>query len=569
MFGIVFDNTRTMNDSVTTKGALKRLWDLLNLEKKEISSIYFFAIFSGLVQLSLPLGVQTIIGLMLGTTMVTSIYILVLGVVVGVFMVGWLQISQMRVIEKIQQQIFTRFAFDFATIIPKLKLNETDNYYLPEKANRFFDTVTVQKGLAKLLLDVPMAGIQIVFGLILLSLYHPAFILFGIALVVVLWFILKATSRYGLETSLVESKYKYAVAGWLEEIARVVITIKYSKNNSLNVQRTDKNLVGYLTARTKHFGVLLLQYKSLVFFKVAITLTMLSVGSYLVINQQINIGEFIAAEIVILTVIGAVEKLIGSLDNVYDVITGLEKLATVTELPTENSGTLTLANDNNGLSVTLQDVGYSYVNNQMVLEHVNLSIPAGAKVLINGNEGSGKSTLVKVMAGCFDDYQGKLLYNDIPFGNYEIRSLRNQIGLHLNQNDLFLGTVLENITLRNSETTPQEIITLAEKLGFGGFLNTFSQGFDTIIDPTGKKLTESTLKKLMLLRTFIGNRKLILLNEPFAGVDDQIKQHSLAYMDALKNTTIILVSSDITEHQTFTHKLTLGKGTVSEMKKIK
>jgi ABC-type bacteriocin/lantibiotic exporter with double-glycine peptidase domain len=506
---------------------------------------------------------------MLGTTMVTSIYILVIGVVVGVFMVGWLQISQMRVIEKIQQKLFTRFAFDFATILPKLKLNETDNYYLPEKANRFFDSITVQKGLAKLLLDVPMAGIQIVFGLILLSLYHPAFILFGIALVVILWFILKATSRYGLETSLIESKYKYAVAGWLEEIARVVLTIKYSKNNSLNVERTDKNLVGYLSARTKHFGVLLLQYKSLVFFKVAITLTMLSVGSYLVINQQINIGEFIAAEIVILTVIGAVEKLIGSLDNVYDVLTGLEKLASVTELPTEKSGTLTLPNDNKGLSITLKDVGYSYANNQMVLEHVNLNVPSGAKVLINGNEGSGKSTLVKVMAGCFDDYFGKLLYNDIPFGNYEIRSLRNQIGLHLNQNDLFLGTVLENITLRNSETTPQEIITLAEKLGFGGFLNTFSQGFDTIIDPTGKKLTESTLKKLMLLRTFIGNRKLILLNEPFVGIDDHIKQDSLTHIGSLKNTTVILVSSDVTEHPTFTHKLTLEKGTVSEIKQIK
>ena len=141
---------------MTKKNALNRLGNLLNLEKQEISSIYFFAIFSGLVQLSLPLGVQTIVGLMLGTTMVTSIYILVIGVVIGVFMVGWLQISQMRVIEKIQQRLFTRFAFEFATVIPKLKLNQTDDYFLPEKANRFFDTVTVQKGLAKLLLDVTM-----------------------------------------------------------------------------------------------------------------------------------------------------------------------------------------------------------------------------------------------------------------------------------------------------------------------------------------------------------------------------------------------------------------------------
>ena len=553
---------------MTKRDSLTRLGKILNLEKREISSIYFFAIFSGLVQLSLPLGVQTIIGLLLGTTMVTSIYILVIGVVIGVFMVGWLQISQMRVIEKIQQRLFTRFAFEFATVIPKLKLNQTDDYYLPEKANRFFDTVTVQKGLAKLLLDVPTAGIQIGFGLILLALYHPAFILFGISLVVILWLILRSTSKYGLETSLIESKYKYLVAGWLEEIARIVIPLKYSKTNYINLERTDNYLVGYLKARTKHFGVLLLQYKSLVFFKVAITLTMLSVGSYLVINQQINIGEFIASEIVILTVIGAVEKLIGSLDNVYDVLTGLEKLSNVTELPTESTGSLKLKDNADGLSITLQNVSYSYIKEQPVLNGVNIKIPENSKIWITGNEGSGKSTLLKVMAGCFDDYQGKLLYNDIPFGNYDIKSLRNQISLYLNNNDLFLGTVLENITLRNNETSPQEILELANKLGMEGFLNSFAKGFDTIIDPMGKKLTESTLKKIMMLRTLSGNRKLIILNDPFSGFDEHTKHQTLTYLSSLKNTTILLVTNDTELKFAFTHKLYLQKGMVSKLEEI-
>jgi ABC-type bacteriocin/lantibiotic exporter with double-glycine peptidase domain len=557
-----------MNERMTKRDSLTRLGKILNLEKREISSIYFFAIFSGLVQLSLPLGVQTIIGLLLGTTMVTSIYILVICVVIGVFMVGWLQISQMRVIEKIQQRLFTRFAFEFATVIPKLKLNQTDDYYLPEKANRFFDTVTVQKGLAKLLLDVPTAGIQIGFGLILLALYHPAFILFGISLVVILWLILRSTSKYGLETSLIESKYKYLVAGWLEEIARIVIPLKYSKTNYINLERTDNYLVGYLKARTKHFGVLLLQYKSLVFFKVAITLTMLSVGSYLVINQQINIGEFIASEIVILTVIGAVEKLIGSLDNVYDVLTGLEKLSNVTELPTESTGSLKLKDSADGLSITLKNVSYSYIKEQPVLNGVNINIPEYSKIWITGNEGSGKSTLLKVMAGCFDDYQGKLLYNDIPFGNYDIKSLRNQISLYLNNNDLFLGTVLENITLRNNETSPQEILELANKLGMEGFLNSFAKGFDTIIDPMGKKLTESTLKKIMILRTLSGNRKLIILNDPFSGFDEHTKHQTLTYLSSLKNTTILLVTNDTELKFAFTHKLYLQKGMVSKLEEI-
>jgi ABC-type bacteriocin/lantibiotic exporter with double-glycine peptidase domain len=295
---------------------------------------------------------------------------------------------------------------------------------------------------------------------------------------------------------------------------------------------------------------------------------MLSVGSYLVINQQINIGEFIAAEIVILTVIGAVEKLIGSLDNVYDVITGLEKLATVTELPTESSGSLKLADNANGLSVTLQNVSYGYIKEQPVLNNVNVDIPENSKIWITGNEGSGKSTLLKVMAGCFDDYQGKLQYNNIPFGNYDIKSLRNQISLYLNNNDLFLGTVLENITLRNQETSPQEILELADKLGMEDFLNSFNRGFDMLIDPMGKKLTASTLIKIMMLRTFSGNRKLIILNEPFVGVDVYTKHQTLAYISSLKNTTVLLVSNDIEVKVACTHKLSLEKGMVSKLEKI-
>ena len=157
-----------------------------------------------------------------------------------------------------------------------------------------------------------------------------------------MWFILRITSIKGLSTSLEESAYKYEVVAWLEEIARVIKSFKFSQGSHMNLQKTDKNVLGYLKARTAHFNVLLLQYRTLVFFKVAITTTMLTVGTYLLLSQQLNIGAFIAAEIVILSVIAAVEKLIGSIDSVYDVITGLEKLASVTEIPLENEGSLAL-----------------------------------------------------------------------------------------------------------------------------------------------------------------------------------------------------------------------------------
>jgi ABC-type bacteriocin/lantibiotic exporter with double-glycine peptidase domain len=224
----------------------------------------------------------------MGASMVTSIYVLVILVVLGVFIVGVLQLNQMKIIEKIQQNIFLRYSFDFADKIPQLNLSKTEKYYLPEKVNRFFDTLSLQKGISKLLLDVPTASVQIIFGLLLLALYHPLFIMFDILLVVVLYLILKLTSQKGFSSSMEISNYKYEVAAWLQDLARMVKAMKLSFGSNFNLIKTDSSISGYLNARTKHFKILMFQYKTLVAFKVLITTAMLTVGTYLLIEQRLG-----------------------------------------------------------------------------------------------------------------------------------------------------------------------------------------------------------------------------------------------------------------------------------------
>ena len=291
-----------------------RIWNLVREERSDITGIYLYAIFNGLIQLSLPVGIQAIIGFILAGTLSASLVLLISLIIIGVLLTGLMQINQMKIIEKIQQKIFVRYAYAFADHIPRLDLKKVDAFYLPELVNRFFDTVSLQKSISKLLLDLPTATIQILFGLILLSFYHPAFILFGVVLVLLLWLILYATGTKGLKSSLAESSYKYAVAGWFEELARVVKSFKFSSGSQLHLKKADERTVNYLNARTKHFSILLVQYRTLVAFKVAITAAMLIVGVILLLNQQINIGQFVAAEIIIITVINSIEKIIINLE---------------------------------------------------------------------------------------------------------------------------------------------------------------------------------------------------------------------------------------------------------------
>ncbi len=538
-----------------------KIWKLLLQDKSEIFAIYFYAILSGLVQLSVPIGVQAIIGFVLGASMVTSLYVLIFLVVLGVLFVGIFQMNQMKLIEKIQQQIFTRYAFDFAEKIPRLDLLKTDQYYLPEKINKFFDTINVQKGLSKILLDVPTASIQILFGLILLALYHPIFIVFGFVLIAILWVILKYTSKKGLSTSLLESKYKYRVVAWFEEMARIIKSFKFSQGSHLNLKKTDENVSSYLNARTAHFKILLFQYRTLVAFKVAIITAMLSVGTYLLLEQQLNIGEFIATEIVILTVISAVEKLISSLDSVYDTLTGLEKLAVVTESPLEKEGTFNFQHQQEGMEIEFKDFGFEYPDGKKALQHINMHIKPNDNICISGGAGAGKTTLIKVLSGSYRAFEGTILLNKIPIGNYQLQSLRNATGVYLNQRELFEGTVWENISMGNETITMNDIMEVAKKAGLENFVTDLSNGFETRIDPVGKKLADSVIKKILILRALLNSPELLLLEEPWQGLEANEKLSLKNYLfDKNLKSTVIIISNDPESLEQYDLHLQLKQG---------
>lgn len=542
---------------------LSRIIQLILTDRKDIVSIYFFAIMSGLVQLSLPLGVQAIISFVLGATMVTSIYVLIFVIVLGVFLVGAFQINQMKIIEKIQQNIFVRNTYLFAEVLPQIDLMKSNNYYLPEKITRFFDVMSVQKGISKLLLDIPIASIQIIFGLLLLSFYHPIFIAFGFLLLLFLVLILWFTGKKGIETNYVVSTHKYEVAAWFGEIGRVVKSFKFRHGTHLNISKADEKSVKYINARTKHFSVLLLQYKALVLFKVLITVTMLAVGTYLLLEQKLNIGEFIAAEIVILSIIGAVEKLIGSISNVYDVITGLEKLSSVTESPLEKSGKVEFKSINSGVSVELTDCNITYPNNKTVLKNMNFKIPSNSIVGIMGCSGSGKTSLLNLLSGNLGDDNGGVLINNIALGNYNLESLRKKMGVYLFNTDVFEGTVLENITMGRKGITQEEITKLAYDLGFSSFIQSLKNGFETEVDPAGKKMSTTSVQIIILLRAFIEKPDLLLLEEPWNNFNNELKDNFIDYIfNKMEDTTLIIATNDSSYLEKVDIVLELNKGEI-------
>lgn len=532
-------------NKVSPRSAAKKIIQLLRLDKKEVSAIYAFAVLAGLVQLALPLGIQSIIGFVMAGSISASIVVLIALVLIAVFLNGLLQVRQIQVTEKIQQKIFVRYAFEYADRLPKLNIEKLDSYYLPELVNRFFDTSTLQKGIEKILLEVPAAIMQILFGVLLLSLYHPVFVGFGFVLLLLLYIILKYTMPAGFDASIEASNQKYATVGWLEEVARLVKTFKYSKGTALNINKTDKIVNKYLTARTNYFNVLLTQYWSLISFKLIITAAMLIVGAFLLVEQQINIGQFIAADIVILSVISSVEKLIGTLNKVYDVLTSIEKLSKIAECEIESQGAIELPIKNQGLSILFNNVNFSYPNTEKVLQNITFNIQPGEKVCIMGRSGSGKSSILRLLTGAYKNFEGSILLDQLPIGNYTLQSIRAQTGVLLNQQDIFEGTIWDNLTMGDHTITHAEVTSLIQLTGLDNFIATQSMGFDTPLDPLGKRLTAEIKQTILLLRALLGKKRLLLLEDPLNNINNNAQENIINYIISDKTSTAFITTTSV------------------------
>jgi ABC-type bacteriocin/lantibiotic exporter with double-glycine peptidase domain len=538
--------------NTTTEGAdthihpWKRLIHLLVSERREIGYIYIYAIMIGLLSLTTPIGVQAVINIISSGMVPETVFFLVLFVVGATFFMGVLQVFQMRIVEALRQRIFAKSAFEFAFRIPRIRMEALSGSYAPELINRFFDVLTIQKGYSKILIEMLTAVLQIFFGLLLMSFYHPFFIFFGLTLVVIVAGIFYFTSAKGLKSSIYESKYKYKVVHWLEEIARTLSTFKLAGYTNMALERTDLEVSHYLKKREDHFKVLMLQYKSIVLFKVVITGGILILGTYLVIGKQITLGQFVASELVILIILAAVEKLILNMDTIYDVLTAVDKVGQVTDLPLESPGGIALADDPNskGFDIKLTNLKYKYPStNNYVLKGVNLHIKPGERVGILGPTSSGKTTLVNILTGLYDGYEGIIAINGLSLRDVNVSSLRDEIGDNLSVGDIFEGTVVQNITVGKPSVTMADVIWALDQVGLSDFIQNLPNGIHTHLIAGGKTLPATVVKKLILARSIAEHPRLIVFDEFFMNMPNSFTQSITHFiMDRKQTWTVIAVT---------------------------
>ncbi len=295
------------------KSSLLFRW--LYKERRIIYKIYLLALLQGLMYLAIPLGIQGIITYIMAGSFSASLILLSCVTIVITSFIGFFQLWQMRINETLHQKIF-------GSLTSKLNWFLTQAIPSPDvlsKINKFTEVVILQKGISKIVLDFSFSVISIVFGLLILPAYSAWFLVFTILLGLAFYFIISYYGKKGIETNIQTSNEKYNLIDWFQANA--------IQNQASNLQSgTEEHLTNYFTSRKNHFSVLETQFKGIVIFKVVFIGVLLFLGAFLVQKGELNIGQFIASEIIIFLVINSVEKLVGSLNTCYDSVTALYKI---------------------------------------------------------------------------------------------------------------------------------------------------------------------------------------------------------------------------------------------------
>ncbi|MBY0405859.1 MAG: ATP-binding cassette domain-containing protein, partial [Cyanobacteria bacterium] len=501
----------------------ERLMSMLNSDRKDLMVLVVYTVISGLLSLALPLAAQSLVNTIAAGVLLQPIFVLTFLVFLGLLMAGVLRLFQMYLVEILQKRIFTKVALRVASTLPQVRQSALSDEYAPELVNRFFDVLTIQKTWAKILMDGPAAVLQVTVGLLLLAFYHPLLIAFDLAMILFMVLVIVVLGRGGLSTSIQESIQKYKVAQWLEELGRCQVSLKMNGVLSYLVKRADSFVMHYITDRHKHFRVIFRQAIGNYLFQAIASAGILGVGGFLVVDRQITLGQLVASEIVVVSVLSAIDKLIQLIPDMYDLLTGVDKVGHITDLPIERMTGSPLVDTQKGLALSCKKVHFRYREGTPILSGLNLSLEPGERVSVVGASGVGKSTLASLLCGLYEPFQGMITVNHMDVRDLDLTHLREAVSLCRDNNEIFEGTLEDNILVGRDNISYHDMQWVLDITHLTEDVTHFPEGLKTHLVSEGQNISRGQRQLLLLARALVGHPGLVLLDDSFTGIPENRK----------------------------------------------
>lgn len=550
-----------------TQKTFKKLGEIIIQEKDDFIVFLIYTLISGLLYLAVPVSAQILVNTIAASVLIQPLILLSVALFVVILFLGLVRVIQLFIAEILQRKIFAKISLRIAEHLPNISPQIINTQYTPELANRFFDIISIQKNLSSILLEVPSAALQILVGLILMAFYSPILLFLDSFLVVSIVFI-AFLGRRGVETSIKESTSKYAIAYWLEEIARCLSAIKLNGRPDYFIASTDDKVIEYLSHRRNHFKILLRQYIASFSIQAIATVSVLAIGGWLVLEGQLSLGQLVASELIILIILNALEKITHKLEGFYDLLTSLYKVSQITDLETERIGGNDFIDTNQGAKIEAKDLYFYFDEALPTLKNINFTLEPCSRTSLIGVSGSGKTTLANLIAAIFIPNKGKIFINDQSTDGINLDQLRAQVAFISNYGEIFKGTVEDNLTL-GQKINKDRLHEVIDMVMMNRDLKLYKQGLKYELISEGRNISLGQRQRILLARSIINNPEILILDEAFGGMDEATKL-SIAknLFDKKHNWTILNISHDAHTVCLTENILVLEEGRIAEAGKL-
>lgn len=520
----------------------ERLLELIKLEKRDIKLVIFYSIFAGILALFLPLGAQTLFSHVAFGTLFQPVFIITLVVLLMLGFSSLLQTFQVHIVEIIQRRIFVRISKLISQKLTHSKRESFDQVSGPELVNRFFEILTIQKTKSLILMDGVSIVLQTLIGLVLLAIYHPYLLAFDIILILTLLFIILRLGRGGVDTALIESKQKYKVASWLENVSNHLNLFQSSVGKSYVNHKTDELNRNYLRSRQNHFKVLFKQYIGTFIIQAVASACVLALGGWLVIIGELTLGQLVAAELIVSVIVSTFAKFGKYIESYYDLMASMDKLGQIFNLEDEVMPEAAFDIDIIK-TIELDDVKYEYSHFKKLCQPINLKLTPGFHV-IEVPAGTGKSTLSEIL-GCFrQPAHGKMRINDIDLSQTNLTEVRNKFHL-VSKINLLPMSILENLKLERGDLDLETIHKALTKIGIMKSIEDLPDGINTELYSHIKPLSKNVALKLCLAREALQAPDVLILDDIMTYFEPHDTQVICEFLkESFHNKTVIILTSD-------------------------
>jgi putative ABC transport system ATP-binding protein len=517
------------NGGKTSLPPFERLRQLLQPEWSDIWIVFVFSLVAGILALATPIAVEALVNTVAFGRFVQPIVVLAFILFTFLGFRSALRGLQTYVVEIIQRRLFARVAADLAHRLPRTEIEATDECYMPELVNRFFDIVTVQKVSAQLLLDGILLIMGTTIGMAVLGFYHPWLLGFDLLLLSAIAIIIFVLGRGAVPTAIKESKNKYTMAAWLEDIARCPTTFRNDGGREFAMERADRLIHEYLYARKTHFRILMRQILFALGLQAVASTVLLGLGGWLVVSGELTLGQLVAAELIVTTIVGAFAKIGKHMESFYDLLAAVDKLGALIDLPTEREdGVLSIERDG-PIEVELNAVTYSWPGKPTTLDGVSATIPAGASLAIVGSSGCGKSTLLDLIYGVRVPTAGHVTIDGFDPRDLRPDVLRKHVAL-VRGTEVFHATVEENVHLHREDITAANVRDILHGIGLLDAIPGLEAGSNTMLTSGGSPLTENQLRLLSIARAAVGGPGLLLIDGVLDGLSDDDLERTMEFL---------------------------------------